>query len=338
MEGLPRLILSNWQTRELIRCQHEIDSCLCLVLKAKKNPSLIYEKQLADGMTKAWKSAAKNSLTDPLKKLLSQKPTQSRINTFLKSLDVSLSTPLTKKQIEAIGKSLTAIWKVSKREAAKDIGIKFTFDRPDKIAISALQRHQVFWVGDFYTQHLGSRIAAVTSEVLIERGWPLSEAGEALESALHSEFELIPGGRSMFAQAIPSRYAGNTSLYFKQVAATAGHTSRTFSKVQAFNEAGIVRYELINPNDERTGQICQQMSGQVFTVQQATRQMQRQLAADTPSKIKAASPWLSADTLETAIDGAAKGSQLASDNLAAAGASVLPPFHPLCRTEAVVLE
>ncbi len=338
MEGR-HLNLTVWTEQELCQAQSEIDQTLSLIFKVKSAPAtLVYEKRIAKGMAKAWKQAMKDTLTKPLRQLLSRKPTPARITNFMKRLGVGMKDPLTPKQAEFIGKNLTSIYKKAKALAAKEAKFKFTFDKPDRVAIDALNRHQKFWIGNLFDEHLGERISAVSRDVLLERGYSVEEAGRELEQALRREFSLTPGGVTRFAEAIPSRYAGNTDLYFKQVASTAAHTARSFATVQAFSEAGVTRYELINPNDERTGKICQHMSGQIFTVADATRQMRRMLNAETPEEIKEAAPWLSAAKLDDGLKGAKPGSAEATRNLRALGASVLPPFHPLCRTEAVVID
>lgn len=340
MAGSPELNLSLWSFDDLCACHDEITETLALVLKAKGTvkPTQELEQRLAKELGSAWKTAASKSLTAPLRSLLSKKPTAKSIENFVNRLGVALAKPLTKKQVASITSRLTAIWKKAKAIAAREAKFRFTFDRPDRVAIDALTRHQVFWVGNFYSEHLGRRIAAVSSDVLIEQGLGIEEAGKTLEDALRREFGITAGGRSPFARTIPARYAGSPDRYFRQVASNAAHTARTFSKMQAFSEAGIIRYELINPNDERTGRVCQQMHGQVFSVAAGVKQMQNQLAAKTPDEVKAAAPWLTAKELETAIDGAPAGSRSATERLEAAGASVLPPFHGECRTEPVIID
>ncbi|KKN57378.1 hypothetical protein LCGC14_0562840 [marine sediment metagenome] len=81
---------------------------------------------------------------------------------------------------------------------------------------------------------------------------------------------------------------------------------------------------------------CQQMVGQTFTVETAGKHIDRFLDAKNPEQIRQIQPWISGPAIEEALDGADKGSGDATDRLIEAGA-VLPPFHPLCRTEPVVL-
>lgn len=339
MGGHPRLDLSAWSLDDLCEAEDAIEGTLQIVLKVGTvGPTSATEAKLAKEMLGAWKRAADKGLVSQLGALLRGRVTEGRISTFVKKLGLGLKNPLTKKQIEVLKSRLTSIWKTAKRIAAKEAKTVFSFTQVDAGAVAAIGRHQVFWVGNLYDQHLSTRIAAVADDVLLRRGLPQAEAGRVLRQALMQEMSLRPGGRSRFARAIPSRYAGNVDLYFRQVAANAAHQARSFSKMVAYKEGGIVRYQLINPNDRRTGQICQHMHGQTFTVSQGLGQMRSMMAATKPDDIKAAAPWLSAEELDDALQGTQRGSQAASDALANADASVLPPFHPLCRTEPVVID
>jgi hypothetical protein len=143
-------------------------------------------------------------------------------------------------------------------------------------------------------------------------------------------------GRTALAADVPARYAGHSDLYYRQVVSNAAHQARTFSRVKTFQEAKIVRYRLINPMDRRTGQICQHMVGQEFSVAQGAEVMTDVLSQNTPEGIKAAAPWLSAKELDVVLDGKQRGSQEASSALSGANVT-LPPFHPLCRTEPIAV-
>lgn len=327
---------TNLTTEELCDLGSAIDSTLCVVLKvAPRRESEIIEGRIASTIGRAWKSTANAATNSGIAKLLKGPFTDRRITSFLKSLGVKLKTPLTKTQIKVIEKRLQSIWRIAKKWAAKEAKISFSFSHVDQRAVAAINRHQVFWVGDFYNDKLSRRIRAVSEDVLLRRGLSHKEAGAVLRRTLRREFGILPGGKTRFAPTVPARYAGNPDLYFRQVASTAAHQSRTFGTLTAFSEAGVTSYQLINPDDERTGQICQQMSGQVFSVQTGVRQMNRILGAKDPKDVKKIAPWLSGDDIEAALAGARTGSQQATDRLAAAGA-ILPPFHALCRTDIVI--
>jgi hypothetical protein len=335
--GSVQIDLSSLSVDDLHDLNSEIDQTLCAIFKVSTNRATRgVEEKMRKAISTAWKSTAGSASRAGMKELLSKPVTQKSVDKFLRSMGIAMATPLTAAQIKLVTGYLRQIWRISKQLGAKEAKIKFSFTQVDRRAVKAISKHQVLWVGDFYDAHLSKRIRAVTEDVMIKQGFGRRQAGPILRKALGRELGLTKGGVTEWASSVPARYAGNPDLYFTQLAATTSHQSRTFGKLTAFNEAGIVRYRLVNPNDERTGKICQQMHGQTFTVQVGVKHMGRILDAEKPEDIKRIAPWLSGDELESKLHGKRPGSPDASDALTRSGA-ILPPFHPLCRTEVVVL-
>jgi hypothetical protein len=321
---------------QLAALASEVDQTLFTVLKidSLRSRTLATEEQLSKGTTKAWKQSADAALTASLPKVGAS---QSKVNAFLRSMAIKMKKPLTADQKKWIRQRIDKIYKTAKRVSAKAANAKVSFKLVDKGAVKAIGEHQVFWIGDFYSEHLSARIRGVSEEIMLKSGLSNREAGKALRTALRREFGITPGGKTTLAPQIPARFAGNPDLYFRGVASTAGHQSRTFGSMRAFSEAGIRRYKIINPSDERTGQICQRMVDQVFEVQIGVQNMDRQLAAKNPKEIRdEIAPWHGPKALDKIIGKAKRGSDLASQRLADAGSS-LPPYHPLCRSEAVII-
>ena len=315
----------------------QIDHALASVFKVDTTKiTRKLEEQLASRMSSGWISAADRGLSATLPSLLQGTPTLAKINSFVAALGVRLASPLTEAQVASLQANLRQIWQAAKRVGAKEAKIKFSFNQADARAVQAINRQQVFWVGDFYSTHLSERIQAVSGDVLLQQGLPRQEAGRQLRDALQRELGIKEGGRSAFARNVPARYAGNPSLYFEELASTTAHQARTFGKLTAFSEAQIVSYRLINPDDDRTGVICQQMSGQVFSVAAGVRHMNRILDAENPADVKDIAPWLSGKELTDILGSSKPGSTSATDKLQNAGA-LLPPFHSKCRTEVVIL-
>jgi hypothetical protein len=332
---LGRGALAGLPTETLIDLSCEVDGVLCLICKASKLSKEL-ERKMATLMSRSWKSTANGAIDEGLGKLIAGKVTPKRLNAFLAGMGVKLKTPLTKAQIASLEKRLKAIWVDSKRLAAREAKGVFEFALRDTRAIAAINRHQVFWVGDFYGEQLSTRISAVTKKVMLESGLSAQEGGQALRRVLRREFGITPGGKTGIAPGFPARYAGNPESYFEGLASTTSHQSRTFGRVVAFDEAGITRYKLINPQDQRTGQVCQQLAGQVFTVATGVKHMNKVLGAKKPEDVKKIAPWLSGKQIGIELGRAKPGSAAATARLEAAGA-VLPPFHFRCRTEVVVL-
>ena len=78
------------------------------------------------------------------------------------------------------------------------------------------------------------------------------------------------------------------------------------------------------------------MNGQVFSVQVAKDHMEKILSAKDFDEVKQIAPWYSASALNKVLGGSAPGSPSATQKLVDAGA-ILPPFHPRCRTEVVLI-
>lgn len=294
------------------------------------------EARMSKEVTTAWKKAAQDAMVDGLEKLVQAGYTKEAIGDFLYSIGYKLKAPLTDRQLAVAKSRMEAMYKLSKQEAAKEAKGRFSFSLLDQRAINASANQQGFWVGKFYNDHLSKRISAVSTDVLLKQGLPHREAGAVLHKALRQEFGLGLGtSPSQFALEVPARYAGNPEYYFQQVASVSGHQSRVFARLSAFNDNGVITFELINPMDERTGKICVEMHGQVFSVASGVGQMQDIVGAKTPDEVRAAAPWLSPKVVSAALAGAPKGSAEASGKLAGLN-TILPPFHPLCRTEPVI--
>jgi hypothetical protein len=333
-----RIDLRSCTLGELFALQEAIDHSLCAVLKVSAvEATLAVENELARELSSGWKGAANSAVRKQVETLAKVKEIQRQhVDAFLEGLGTKLSKPLTDRQVDMVGRRIRRIYRDSKKIASDEAKAKFSFTQRDARAINAINQQQTFWVGNFYNEHLSKRIRAVAEEITLQRGFDSRQAGRALERALKREFSITPGGKTDIADHVPARYAGNTDLYFRGVASTAAHQARSIGKMFAYADAGITSYRLENPMDRRTGQVCQQMNGQVFSVQTGVNQAMAILGAESPEEVKEVAPWLTASQLETTLEGTKPGTPEATAALEEAGA-VLPPFHFLCRTEPVIL-
>lgn len=336
--------LSSLSTLQLLELETAVDGVLCIVVKASTvKESAKVEAKMRTVITASWQAAADEVLVSSIKLLRKGPYTQKRINTFLKRFGIKLKDPLTKKQIAFVERRVDEIYKIAKKIGAKEAKFKPVFDLIDKRAVKAINRQQVFWVGDFYSDKLSKRIAGVSEDVLLKQGLSHGEAADTLGRALKQELGLVEAAQTptKFAPQIPARYAGRSELYLRQVASTAAHQARTFGRLTAYRQGGIKRFRLTNPLDDRTGRVCRQMVGQIITVPVATNQMNNILAARTPKEVKAAAPWLTEKQIVGVLGGARAGSVEATRRLETAGAqgdaTLIPPFHGECRTEMVVV-
>jgi hypothetical protein len=329
--------LSSLSTLKLLELKGAVDSVLCVVAKVSTvKESQKVEERMRKVITQAWQGVAAKTLTSALSKLRKGPYTQKRINTFLAQFGIKLKDPLTKEQIVFVEKQINEIWKISKKIGAKEAKFKPVFDLVDRRAVRAINKQQVFWIGDFYSDKLSKRIRAVSNDVLLKQGLSHNEAAEVLGKALRQEFGLVEATqtRTKFAPQIPARYAGRSEAYLRQVASTAAHQARSFGRLTAYRQADVKRIRFTNPMDDRTGRICRQMNGQIVTVRAATVQMDAILTAKTPRAVKRVAPWLSGKNIENMLGNAKPGSPKATNTLDHAGiagdATIIPPFHGEC--------
>ena len=193
---------------------------------------------------------------------------------------------------------------------AAGTGVQDRFSLVDGAAQDWLVRDQLYWVGQYYGQHIGPEIAGRAQQVVVQQGLGRAEAAKQIKAAL----EPVVG-------------PGRSDAYWHVVAAAGVTRSRAYGGVCALIEAGVTRYELVNPRDERTSEICNHLDGQVWEVRHAVAQQAAMLAASTPDEAKAAAPWLPAGQIVGRTP----------DELAAAGLG-LPPYHGNCRTTVDVSE
>jgi hypothetical protein len=333
--------LSSLSTLQLLELEGSVDGVLCVVAKVSTvKESAKVEERMRKVITAAWQGVASKTLTSALSTLRKGPYTQKRINAFLAKFGLKLKDPLTREQIIFIEKRVDEIYRIAKRIGAKEAKFKPVFDLVDRRAVRAINKQQVFWVGDFYSDKLSARIQAVSNDVLLNQGLSHGEAAEELGKALRQELGLVEGvtDATKYAPKLPARYAGKSELYLRQVASTAAHQARTFGRLTAYQQGGIKRMRITNPNDDRTGRVCRAMVGQIITVAAGVNQMNQILSAKTPKAVKAVAPWLTGKQVEGIIGGAKVGSPAATRSLESSDATLIPPYHSLCRSELIVVD
>jgi hypothetical protein len=170
---------------------------------------------------------------------------------------------------------------------------------PDRRAIEVLTRHNCFWLGEHYGEHVGPKISEMARAAL-ESGIGRKALAEDLKRGL--------GGIA------PEDYG-----YWDVAASSALVRARSFGAVSGMEEAGIAEYEVLAMGDERMCKICGEMDGRTFSVGETRKVIDSALGIQDPEAFKKALPWQSKPAV--GISGAA---------LARSGQSV-PPFHGRCR-------
>lgn len=198
---------------------------------------------------------------------------------------------------------------------AKGTDVAPSLDLVDEKAISDLQDDQMLWIG----RHYGANVRAAVREAVkpsVLEGVGRDVAGRRVAEALARELGKV---------VVPNGFRGSDAKYFEGIAANTATNARVRGQIRSFGEIGITRYEIVNPMDDRTTEICAFMNGQTFTVKDAESQIARSAAAKSPAGVKAVHPWLPVDKVKS-IFGKSGTKGLVTNGLA------LPPYHFRCRS------
>lgn len=196
------------------------------------------------------------------------------------------------------------------------------FEVVDEQAIAALNGHNLYWIGSHYNRNLSDTIAKTVRDTIIGQGLSRSEAAKVLQELLTSKFSKID---------VPGGFRGTTNDYFQGLAANTATVSRVYGQLESFDQFGVVRFEIVNPNDHRTSKICQHMSGKVFTVAQGKEQLSKELTSSDPEGIKKLHPWMTIQELKALSPTPGLVGKGEQEALAKAGLP-LPPYHFKCRS------
>lgn len=211
-----------------------------------------------------------------------------------------------------------------------DIVVNVSFTQADEAALAELSDETMVWFRDrsgaVYYDPAARKEITRQAGVMIREGASQLEIAEAMREAAEALY-----GVGAFANRGRSYWGGVA----EHMATTAG----VRGQLTELTELGFTRYELINPSDERTTEICQVMNGKVVIVEDANTHNARLATAKTPDEVKAIHPFAPGGSTKL-VDGAlgrslSVGSGVLSPRdsatLGKAGVAV-PPFHFRCRT------
>lgn len=214
---------------------------------------------------------------------------------------------------------------VKKPPPLKYATMKPSFDLADEAAVGAMKAKEVFWIGDYYKKGVKPSIRKAAKGV-IETGRGRSWGAEQLRHHLRETGTKV---------IVPKGFTGTSRQYFKGVVANAVTVARVQGQMRSFIDLGVTRYEIVNPLDERTCEVCSHMNGKIFTIEHGIKVMEAEIAATNPAGVKKAHPWMHGKELKQISPKAGAVGMKDAQKLADAGFS-LPPFHFLCRCTADV--
>lgn len=219
----------------------------------------------------------------------------------------------------------SAVWDISEQMVEK--AVKFGVN--DSAAWENLGRLQNVAIGDHFPKTLKPVVAKKIQEAVIEKGMNRADAGIFLKQELT---KTLGGNISGALPASISTGQAATSAYFEGLAATNVTYARNFAQIQLMDEVGVLQVIFQAIIDNLTSEVCLQMDGRVFTVEQAKEHRQKVLEADDVESLKQVAPFTR--SLEAFGTGAGRdlNSPDMQDALARAGV-IVPPLHFRCRSE-----
>lgn len=210
------------------------------------------------------------------------------------------------------GRYLAAAYRLGQTEVTGALGWEVGWTVADRDAVAGLYRSGLFWVGNHYGEALNQQgLLDAVRDVVLEQGLSYAVAGERLQALFGAQLQ-------------------RSTSYWTGLAATVTTRARSFGAISEMEQLGVVQYEYVNPDDERTSDVCRRLNGTLFTVKAAAAKRDSLLdEVETPAEWVAANPWPKVTQLTT--DGTADGPLRPPAELTAAGIA-WPPLHFRCRS------
>jgi len=271
----------------------------------------------------------------------SEKPfTKTDMNRLVRSLSNSF-TGMENKTVKRVETDFDNIYKtakvrfsrqnnvIAKRKIKKanELAQGVSFDIIDEATIAKLSELSSVAIGDHFPANLKPRVTNSITKNVLEKGMNKAQAGEFLKK----ELTRINGGNAFSSTpaSIQAQGLKSVNAYYEGLSATNVTLARNFANVQHMVDAGILRVQFDAIIDNRTSQICSQMDGRIFTIEQVTAFRDQYLEADSVEAVKGFATW---HKNVGSIPGNSKGLDISSADLASAGV-IVPPLHFRCRSE-----
>jgi len=276
---------------------------LWAVIRKDKYDRLVAELQ--DLLLQNWDQATRQAIADVIRALAGrEKFSEAELNQMLQQLRMRLgikfandmAAPLFEIQLSAYGLGMKDI-----------IRVKPSFQVIDQKALDALQRHNIFWIRNFWDEQLGQQVAELGRQV-IEQGLSREKAGLLFEEAFSGRFE---------------NYSWRYWQGFSNHVVT---RSRELGRVEGYVRGGIKYLEIRSVLDRRTTPLCREMHGRIIPVQDAVELRNAIINAKSPEEVKKIAPWRKLEEIS------GKPTSKLPKGMA------LPPYHFNCRTRTIMVK
>lgn len=292
------------------------------VLKVSEREAAV-ERSLAKDLDRAYRATLDPALEVEMVTLPAGDVLMDEVEVMLNGVDRRLRAAgfaVVADLVTAAGSTLTLISRRATRAAVAALGksvaeVAGNLTLADTAAMTALGEQQVWWVGNYWNEHLSRSISATVSREALTTGLGRAEVGRIVRGVVEGEFP---------AAAVPGGFRGTSEHYFRSLAGTVRNRASNFGAIRVMQEAQIRRYRISAVMDKRTSAICRFMNSREFSVRSGARLIDRTFDAGDPAAVRAASPWVSAGKAgQIAGDGDAKSQEV---GLESAGLQ-LPPYH-----------
>lgn len=198
----------------------------------------------------------------------------------------------------------------------------------DTEAYENLARLENIAVGDHFPKTKKIQVSKAIQTGVLDKGLNNADAGLFLKQEMTS---ILGGNVNGALPASVAKGQASTNAYFEMLNATNTTYAKNFAHINLSNEAGITQLIFSAILDRTTSQICSQMDGRVFTIEQALVHQSKVLGAENVEGLKTIAPFQR--NLSEFKLGAGENltSPATSKRLADAGVMV-PPLHGRCRS------
>lgn len=126
----------------------------------------------------------------------------------------------------------------------------------DRNAVDVLSGQQLWWIGEFWGEHLSKTISATITRESLVAGLGVEDVGRILRGVVGGTFPAV---------GVPGTFPGSAENYFTALAGTVRNQASNYGVLGTFVEAGIERYRIVAVLDKRTSEICFAPSTPVLT-------------------------------------------------------------------------
>lgn len=211
-------------------------------------------------------------------------------------------------------------------DSSKEFKKQAEFGLIDAAAWENLARLENVSIGDHYPKTSKVTVSNSIQKNVIEKGLNNKDASLFLKQDLTAKL----GGN--VSGALPSSIAkgqASVNAYFEGLNATNVTWARNFSQINQMNYVGITQVIFNAIIDRLTSQVCAQMDGRVFTIEQSLVHQDKVLGAKDVEEVQGVAPF----TRNLSAFGVGAGEKLkdakTSSALAKAGV-IVPPLHFRC--------